>query len=110
MVSFDKLLENLHGGDATGTVYDSPNDDGYIIIDEDRQLKPTENFDRVVAYEGDINSAIVTFVVKAQPEGHHLDQCDNAILKWKNLSSNLEGTVKLQNRSMTIDNSSLDCL
>lgn len=109
MASFDKLLENLHG-DVSGSVYDSPSSNGYIVIDGDRQLKPTENFDKVVAYEGDINSAIITFVIKAQPEGHLLSKCDNITLKWKNLSSNLEGTIKLESTIMTIDNSGLDCL
>ena len=91
MASFDELLSGIHD-----SVVDAPTtQSNIIVIDNKRQFTPVE-FDTVVAYEGDINSQIVTFQLPKTHEGHELSGCTDKILKWKNLTSGVEGTFKLK--------------
>lgn len=85
MTSFDELLENLHS-----EVVDDPSA-GYIEVTEKRQFVPSQDFDTIVAYEGDINSQIITFYLPQAFDGHSLQGCNNKKIKCKNLSSGAEG-------------------
>ena len=90
MASFDELLTDLH---SNANVTDTAA--AYIEITEKRQLVPTSDFDTVIAYEGDINSQIIYFKPWPSADGHDLTACTNKELKWKNLSSKVEGTSSL---------------
>ena len=90
MATFDQLLQDLH---SNANVTDTAA--AYIEITEKRQLVPTSDFDTVIAYEGDINSQIIYFKPWPSADGHDLTSCENKELKWKNLSSKVEGTSSL---------------
>lgn len=88
MATFDELLDSLHSSvEDSGTTY--------IEITEKRQLVPTSDFDTIIAYEGDINSQVIYFKPWPSADGHDLTACENKELKWKNLSSKVEGTSSL---------------
>ena len=89
MASFDELLDSLHSG-----ISDEP-EAGYIQITEKRQFVPSENFDTIIAYEGDINSQIITFHTPTIADGHSLSDCDEHKIKCKNLASGHEGVFDL---------------
>lgn len=63
----------------------------YITINEKRQFIPGDTFDTVIAYEGDINSQLITFRCVKSLDGHNLNECNYHKLRWKNLSSGAEG-------------------
>lgn len=93
MASFDDLLKDLHVG---ATVTDNVQDDtNLIVIDEKRQFIPGENFDTVIAYEGDVNSQVITFKCILVYDEHHLDECQYKELRWKNKASGNEGVSPL---------------
>ena len=93
MASFDELIQGLHGNQV---LTDSVNEDkNVIVIDAKRQFIPGELFDTVIAYEGDINSQIVTFKCVRYQEGHDLSACTYKELKWKNKTSGAEGISQL---------------
>lgn len=94
MASFDELLESLHGNTSL-----TDSEGGYIEINSKRQFAPSEGFDTVVAYEGDINSQIITFHLPASMDGHSLSDCDEKKIKCKNIISGVEGTFDLTNVS-----------
>ena len=102
MASFDELLSGIHD-----SVMDTPTTQSNIIaIDNKRQFTPVD-FDTVIAYEGDINSQIITFQLPKMHEGHELSGCTDKILKWKNLASGVEGTFKLKPTTVDEDNDHL---
>ena len=90
MASFDSLLESLH---SNAVVKDSA--ETYIEIDNRRQFKPSSDFDTTIAYEGDINSQIVVFKCQKIYDAHDLSKCQYKQLRWKNLTSGLEGVSDL---------------
>ena len=94
MASFDSLLSSIHSGfsatdEGTNDIKKS------IKINAKRQFVPGEDFDTVIAYEGDINSQIVSFWCEGYIDNHELYSCTNHELRWKNLASGTEGTSKL---------------
>ena len=102
MASFDELLSGIHD-----SVMDTPTAQSNIIaVDNKRQFTPVD-FDTVIAYEGDINSQIITFQLPKTHEGHELSGCTDKILKWKNLASGVEGTFKLKPITVDGDNEHL---
>lgn len=98
MASFDEILNGLHS-----SVVDAPTaQSNIIVVDEKRQFTPVD-FDTVIAYEGDINSQIITFQLPKTHEGHELSGCTDQILKWKNLASGIEGTFNLKDATVEGD-------
>jgi hypothetical protein len=49
----------------------------------------------VIAYEGDINSQIITIQCPRKHDNHDLSLCDHKELRWKNLGSGIEGISTL---------------
>lgn len=94
MVSFDKLLGDLHKSTSEIAAKVEEQDDA-IIIDQNRNFTIPENFNTTIAYEGDINSQIVTFRCPARAEGHSLINCQEKRLRWVNQASHTEGSSKL---------------
>ena len=92
MATFDELLNSLHDTNITA---DESGENNVIEINAKRQFIVPSEFDTVIAYEGDINSQIITFKCINTYDGHQLQECDFKELKWKNLSSGIEGTSKL---------------
>ena len=91
--NFDLLLNNLHSTANTGALTDS---DNIIEIDSiTRQFNIPEGFNTTIAYEGDVNSQIITFLLPEIHEGHILKECDYKQLHWKNQTSGLEGISTL---------------
>ena len=100
---FSKLISSLH--DSTGTLADNFNDDTILVVDNKRQITAGKDFDTVIAYEGDINSQIITIKISRTYDTHDLSQCDYKELRWKNLGSGIEGVSKLliDNTATTTD-------
>lgn len=95
MAKFDDLLSGLHNG--TAKLADSREDDnGIIIINDKRQFQPSVDFDTTIAYEGDINSQIVTFKLPRYHDKHDLSGCQFKQVRWKNLGSGMENTSDLK--------------
>ena len=90
---FSKLISSLH--DSTGTLADNFNDDTILVVDNKRQITAGKDFDTVIAYEGDINSQIVTIKINRTYDAHDLSLCTYKELRWKNLGSGVEGVSKL---------------
>lgn len=91
MTKFDDILDGLHN-DGSGKLKDNPDT---IEINSKRQLIIPQGYDTLLAYSGDVNSQIITFKLPAQHEGHELTRCQHKVLKWKNLTSGLEGVSNL---------------
>lgn len=102
MANFDELLSGIHDSVADTLTAQS----NIIVIDSKRQFNPVD-FDTVIAYEGDINSQIITFQLPKTHENHELAGCTDKILKWKNLVSGIEGTFKLKPISVDEDSEHL---
>lgn len=93
MANFDNLLSNLHNMSA---LTDGATDNTeMLIINEKRQITFGKNFDPVIAYEGDINSQVITIESIRYWDGHDLSLCTFKELKWKNKVSGNEGVSKL---------------
>ena len=90
-ISFDELLANLHQGSAL-----IDEEQKSITINDKREFVIPEGYNTIIAYEGDVNSQIITFDLPKLHEGHNLADCGNKILYWKNLSSGIEGKFKLK--------------
>ena len=88
--NFQGLIDSLHSG-VSDTIEEAKN---IIEINEKRQFVPKE-FDTVIAYEGDINCQIITFKSIRYFDEHDLSACQNHEIRWKNLTSGIEGTSKL---------------
>lgn len=90
--NFESLLNSLH---ANAALTDSAEIDNYVEINSKRQFVISPNFNTIIAYEGDINSQIITFKSVRYSDGHDLYACQNHEIRWKNLASGIEGTSKL---------------
>ena len=86
MANFEEMLQQLH----TGAIMSDTND--RIIIGANRIFSLPEGFDPIIAYEGDVNTQIITFQCPKHSDGHDLSQCFNKRLRWKNLTSENEGS------------------
>ena len=91
--SFDELLGTLHS-QLSDTV-DNNYSTNILVVNEKRQFNPA-GMDTFIAYEGDINSQIITIKCPKKHENHDLSGCEFKELKWKNLSSGVEGVSKLK--------------
>lgn len=88
--NFQSLIDSLYSG-VSDIVEEEKN---IIEINEKRQFIP-KDLDTVIAYEGDINSQIITFKSIRYSDDHDLSACQNHEIRWKNLVSNVEGNSKL---------------
>lgn len=104
MATFDELIKEVH---ENGSLRDDIKEDkNIILINEKRQFIPGESFDNIIAYEGDINSQIITFKCPRYQDKHDLCQCMYRELKWKNNTSGNEGTSVLKKSTTPVDETS----
>ncbi len=89
-INFDEELSKLHDGEV-----DISDEDGAILIDRARRFSLPEGFNPVIAYEGDVNSQIITFHCPSSWEKHNLTGCKHKKLNWINRSSGAEGVSTL---------------
>jgi hypothetical protein len=72
--NFDDLINSLHDpfelSDAELNTKSKA-----IIVNEKRQFTIPSGYNTVLAYEGDVNSQIVTFECPTSHEGHSLVNC-----------------------------------
>lgn len=94
MANFETLLQDLHSS-ASEIAAKVEEQDEAIVIDYSRNFIIPENFNTTIAYEGDINSQIITFKCPAKAEGHSLIDCQEKRLRWVNQSSHTEGSSRL---------------
>lgn len=97
MANFDEMLAALHGdseGDALSDVVGADKAPR-ITVTAARAFEFDEGFDKVIAYEGDVNSQIITFILPELHEGHSLSECGNKKVRWINQGSKVEGTSVL---------------
>lgn len=95
-MSFADELKNIHTGISPEDQSDTdPLNISYITINKDRQLVPDTGFNTTIAYEGDINTQIITFVCLKEYDGHSLENCNNKVVRWKNIASGAEGISNL---------------
>lgn len=92
MGTFDEMLASLHQGKGASL---QDTDNKVISIDEKRRFVVPEGYNLELAYEGDVNSQIVTFCLPKVYEGHDLVSCDIKGIKWKNKSSGNEDWSEL---------------
>lgn len=92
--NFGELISGLHGS-IHKDVYDTINNKNLLIVNNKRQFSTTEDFDTVIAYEGDINSQIITIQCPKTYDSHNLSSCTYKELRWKNLGSGVEGVSNL---------------
>lgn len=90
--SFDELINSLHNN---AIITDDATDDKIILINDKRQFIPGSAFNTEIAFEGDINSQVITFKCIRRPDSHDLSLCQYKQLKWKNIKSNIDGVSKL---------------
>lgn len=100
--NFSDLISSLHSNAA---LQDIASDTNIITINDKRQFIPGSDFNTIIAYEGDINSQIITFRCVTTQDGHNLSACDYKELKWKNKASGIEGVSKLLSTDSPVDNS-----
>lgn len=96
MAKFDALLNQIHQSTQTGAL--AVDEDTYIKIDKNRQFVVPDSFNPIIAYEGDVNSQVITFACPAVVEGHQLADCANKKLRWSNMASGNEGSSVLSYR------------
>lgn len=100
-VNFASLLEQIHAGATAAPVV--TDQEQYIQITDDRQFELPEGFNHVIAYEGDVNSQIITFDCPRIHEGHDLYACSHKKLRWVNATSGNEGSSNLTTIENTDD-------
>ena len=96
-LEFDALLESLHQNKNETKLVESELNP--IVVNNKRQFIVPTDYNTVIAYEGDVNSQLITFELPVKHEGHNLSNCSIKKLYWKNLSSNIEGVADLKQLS-----------
>lgn len=109
MVSFSDLLDGLHTGskvEEKNTNTEITDENGveieidtsvYLEVDNKRQFTPQNGFDTVIGYEGDVNSQVILFKLPNTYDSHQLSACQFKLVRWKNLTSGIEGDTDLVN-------------
>ena len=97
-LEFDALLESLHQNKNETKLVESELNP--IVVNNKRQFIVPDDYNTVIAYEGDVNSQLITFELPVKHEGHNLSNCSVKKLYWKNLSSNIEGVADLTQLSV----------
>ena len=100
MASFEELITSLHGSKSE-ILRDT--DDSFIEIDSKREFIPSDNFNLVLAYEGDVNSQVVTFKMPKIFENHSLGQCAHKKIRWSNVEAKTEGITDLKLSKLDTD-------
>ena len=93
-MNFEEILKQIHQN-VEDNVPAIQEEDGFIVIEKNRTFSLPKDFNTTIAYEGDVNSQIVTFICPKIVEGHDLSNCQEKRLRWKNNSSGNEGSTKL---------------
>ena len=91
--NFDALLTNLHKG--SGAKLEDQDLPQMILINEKREFIIPQDYNTIIAYEGDVNSQIITFDGPLYHEGHDLSKCDYKKIRWRNAVSGVEGNNTL---------------
>jgi hypothetical protein len=86
--TFDDLIKELHSGKGGAELVDT--EPTPVMVDSKRHFVIPENYNTILAYEGDVNSQIINFKLPRHHEGHDLSLCTFKALRWKNLTSNIE--------------------
>ena len=66
---FSTLIGSLHD---SAKLTDSVSDDTILVVNNKRQITAGKDFDTVIAYEGDINSQIITIKINRTYDAHDL--------------------------------------
>ena len=98
--SFDEVLASLQKKNSFSNASREDSDSldelgNVIVINKQRQFEIPAGFNTTIAYEGDVNSQIVTFSCPLYAEGYDLSLCNNKKIRWCNLSSGIEGSNNL---------------
>ena len=103
MASFDEMLKQLHSN--KGTILTDAEANEPIVINSLRQFEVPKEYNLTIAYEGDVNSQIITFKIPRMHEGHDLSECGLKTIRWKNHTSNIEDCSNLEviNDSKTLN-------
>lgn len=91
--NFDALLQSLHQG--MGAKLEDAELPGMIMVNSKREFVVPEGYNTAIAYEGDVNSQIITFDCPLYHEGHDLSKCDYKKIRWSNMASGIEGNNTL---------------
>lgn len=94
MSDFNKVLNGLHDISRDSKII-TDDSQSYIEINNKRQFTLSPEFDTIIAYEGDVNTQVITIKCIASFDGHNLSQCAYRVLRWKNLASGAEGVSDL---------------
>ena len=81
MNNFDEILKDIHNG--VGITLADADSENPIIVDTTRKFNIPENFDKIIAYVGDVNSQIITFQLPRYQDGHDLTSCQYKKLNGK---------------------------
>lgn len=103
--SFSDIISKLHStvAESANNLDENGKVKNALIINNKRQISATEDFDTVIAYEGDINSQIITIQCPRYHDEHDLSACGHKELKWKNDGGGTEGVSTLKTISSGID-------
>jgi hypothetical protein len=85
--SFSDIIGKLHSSLSDQTILNDNKNTNVLIVDANRQITAGEGFNTTIAYEGDINSQLITIQCVAAHDNHDLSGCTYHQLKWKNLNS-----------------------
>ena len=91
--NFDELIAGIH---HSGNVI-SDSEPAIIIDGYKRTLTPEAGFNTQIGVTNDYNTNEITFKCDKTVDGHDLFQCNNKVIKWHNLASNIMGSDKLSN-------------
>ena len=104
-ITFDQLIAELQEPNPDGSprteVVDGPEK---ILINEKREFSPTEGFNTTIAYEGDVNTQIISFEQKVgdnywkSEDGYSLGNCKFKKLIWANKEAKTKGICDLENQ------------
>lgn len=103
MTDFDGLIKSLHNNTSEALQDAEANEP--IVINSLRQFEVPKGYNLTIAYEGDVNSQIITFKIPRIHEGHDLSECGLKTIRWKNHTSNIEDCSNLEviNDSKTLN-------
>ena len=93
--NFGALLDSLHKGAATSANLTDSDLPEVILINAKREFVVPKDYNTVIAYEGDVNSQVITFDCPLTHEGHNLSDCEHKQIRWVNQASGVEGNNEL---------------
>lgn len=101
------LINSLHNGSDPVQYYDGDierDTTQFITVNKRREFDIPAGFNTTIAYEGDMNTQVITFVLPETHEGHLLSDCQIKEIRWKHLSSNIEGISPLDFPEKPLEN------